>query len=52
VKTATPILSAGQNYALSADGRRFAILREGAIEIYDLPPVSVPESLPAETSKR
>jgi len=40
-KTATPVLSAGHNYALSSDGRRFAILREGAIEIYDLPPVPV-----------
>ncbi|QNI33251.1 hypothetical protein H7849_04610 [Alloacidobacterium dinghuense] len=41
VKNATPILSAGQNYALSPDGLRFAILRQGAIEVYDLPPVSV-----------
>jgi len=40
-KDASPVLSAGQNYALSRDGRRFAILREGAIEIYDLPPVAV-----------
>jgi hypothetical protein len=39
VKDASPILSAGQNFALSADGRRFAILRNGAIEVYDLPPV-------------
>jgi hypothetical protein len=38
VKTASPILSAGHNYALSEDGERFAILREGAIEVYDLPP--------------
>ena len=35
---ATPILSAGQNYALSPDGGRFAVLREKAIEVYDLPP--------------
>ena len=40
-KDASPVLSAGHNYALSADGRRFAILRGGAIEIYDLPPVPV-----------
>jgi len=40
-KDASPVLSAGHNYALSRDGRRFAILREGAIEIYDLPPVAV-----------
>jgi len=38
---ATPILSAGQNYALSPDARRFAVLRENAIEIYDLPPEPV-----------
>ena len=46
VKDASPILSGGQNYALSADGRRFAILRAGAIEVYDLPvvPVGAPAS--------
>ncbi|GGG97370.1 hypothetical protein [Silvibacterium dinghuense] len=38
VKTASPEVSAGHNYALSADGLEFAILREGAIEIYRLPP--------------
>ena len=42
VKDATPILSAGQNYALSPDGLRFAVLRGGAIEVYDLPPASAP----------
>lgn len=36
----SPILTAGQNVALSPDGSRFAVLRKGAIEIYDLPPVS------------
>lgn len=41
VKDATPALSAGQNFALSTDGRRFAILRNGAIEVYDLPPATV-----------
>ena len=51
VKTATPILSAGQNYALSDDGRRFAILREGAIEIYDLPPAET-TPLPAPKAAR
>lgn len=39
VKNASPILSGAHNFALSADGRRFAILRDGAIEVYDLPPV-------------
>ncbi len=43
VRDATPVLSAGQNVALSPDGLRFAILRHGAIEIYDLPPVESPE---------
>ncbi|AXC09629.1 hypothetical protein ACPOL_0244 [Acidisarcina polymorpha] len=37
---ATPMLSGGQNYGLSADGRRFVILRENAIEVYDLPAVT------------
>jgi len=40
VKTASPILSAGQNYALSANGQQVAILREGAIEVYRLAPVA------------
>lgn len=42
VKNANPVITAGQNAALSPDGRRFAILRNGAIEIYDLPPVQAP----------
>jgi hypothetical protein len=42
VRDATPVLTAGQNVALSGDGKRFAILRNGAVEVYDLPPVSVP----------
>jgi hypothetical protein len=43
VRDASPVLTAGQNVALSPDGRRFAVLRHGAIEIYDLPPVSTPQ---------
>lgn len=43
VENASPVLSGGRNYALSSDGRRFAILRDGAIEIYDLPPVAAGE---------
>ncbi len=34
---ATPVYDAGQNFALSADGHKFAILHDGTIEIYDLP---------------
>jgi hypothetical protein len=43
---ATPILSAGQNYALSPDSLRFAVLRENAIEIYDLPPAPAAAAAP------
>ena len=50
VENASPILSAGQNFALSADGRRLAILRNGAIEIYDLPPVIAAK--PVETAEK
>jgi hypothetical protein len=42
LREADPIVSAGQNFALSADGRRFAILRDHVIEIYDLPPAPPP----------
>jgi hypothetical protein len=42
VRDVSPILTAGQNVALSPDGMRFAVLRNGAIELYDLPPVSSP----------
>lgn len=37
VRDAVPIVSAGQNFALSANGNRFAILRNQAIEVYNLP---------------
>ena len=36
--TASPVLTAGQNFALSEDGERLAVLREGAIEIFKVPP--------------
>ena len=32
-----PIMSAGGNFALSADGSRLAVLNHGAIEVYDVP---------------
>lgn len=50
---ATPVLSAGQNYALSPQGDRFAVLRDNAIEIYNLPPTepqSAGSSRPLVTS--
>ncbi len=39
---ASPILSAGQNFALSPKGDRLAVLRNGAIEIYDVPSTPAP----------
>ncbi|MGC2300110.1 MAG: hypothetical protein WA476_14985 [Acidobacteriaceae bacterium] len=47
VRDASPVLTAGQNVALSPDGMRFAVLRKGAIEIYDLPPVEAAQPQPA-----
>jgi hypothetical protein len=35
---ASPVLTAGQNFALSDDGERLAVLHDGAIEIYKVPP--------------
>ncbi len=34
---ASPVISAGQNFALSSDGKRFAVLNNGNIEVYDVP---------------
>ncbi|MGB7136710.1 MAG: hypothetical protein WBD46_15575 [Acidobacteriaceae bacterium] len=52
VRNASPVLTAGQNVALSPDGTRFAILRQGAVEVYDLPPVSVAAPKPVPVAKR
>jgi VWFA-related protein len=41
--TASPILLQGQNYALSPDGSRFAVLRGTQIEIHDLPSMTPQE---------
>lgn len=43
---ASPVIDAGQNFALSPDGSRFAILNNGAIEVFDLPPATPPSSSP------
>lgn len=40
VVDATPILSAGQNFSLSPDGDKLAILRDGFIEVFALPPLA------------
>ena len=39
-----PIVSAGGNFALSADGNRLAVLNHGEIDIYDLPAPAPPPS--------
>ena len=50
--TASPILTAGQNFALSEDGERLAVLREGAIEIYKVPAPPAPEKVPASVAQK
>lgn len=52
VEDADPIMSEGQNFALSADGRRFAIVRGGAIEVYNLPPVEAASSAAPATKQK
>jgi hypothetical protein len=37
-----PIVSAGGNFALSADGNRLAVLNRGEVEVYDLPAPAPP----------
>ncbi len=48
VLDANPILTAGDNYALSPDGTRLAILRAGAIELYDLGSSGAPSQAAAQ----
>jgi hypothetical protein len=50
--TASPVLAAGQNFALSADGDRLAVLRDGAIEIYTVPSSQAPQVASATGGKR
>jgi hypothetical protein len=49
--TASPVLAAGQNFALSAEGDRLAVLRDGAIEIYKVPS-QAPQVASAAQGKR
>jgi hypothetical protein len=44
-----PIVSAGGNFALSADGNRLAVLNHGAVEVYDLP---APAPAPTEQAAK
>ena len=52
VLDATPVLTAGDNFALSPEGNRLAILRNGAIEIYNLPPLASPAPAPATSASK
>ena len=45
---ASPVASGGQNFALSANGAKLAVLNKGSIEIYDVP---VDEAGPAPSQK-
>ena len=52
--SASPVLDAGGNFALSPSGRRFAVLNAGAIQVYDLPPapaVPPPSTISAAPAK-
>ncbi len=40
--TASPILDGGGNIAISPSGRRLAVLNDGAIQVFDLPPADTP----------
>jgi hypothetical protein len=46
----SPVLDGGGNFALSPSGRRLAILNDGAIQVFDLPPV--PGVPPAPTAAK
>jgi hypothetical protein len=48
---ASPILTGGQNFALSDDGQRLVVLREGAIEIFDVPQPPAATAAPAAGKK-
>jgi hypothetical protein len=50
--TATPILTGGQNFALSADGDRLAVLRDGAIAIYKVPAPPAPDDPALQAAKK
>lgn len=45
---ASPILDGGGNFALSPSGKRFAVLNQGAIQVFDLP---APAPIPASSAK-
>jgi hypothetical protein len=50
--TCSPILTAGQNFALSDDGKRLAVLHDGAIEVYNVPAPPEPQKTDTELAKK
>jgi hypothetical protein len=50
--TASPVLTAGQNFALSEDGGHLAVLRQGAIEIYQVPEPPAPEKTSSQAPQK
>jgi hypothetical protein len=50
--TASPVLSGGQNFALSGDGEKLAVLHDGAIEIYQVPPPPGPEKIETQVARK
>ena len=49
---ASPVLTAGQNFALSDDGERLAVLHDGAIEIYKVPAAPPKDNPVLQASKK
>jgi hypothetical protein len=48
---ASPVLDGGGNFALSPSGRRFAVLNDGAIQVFELPPAPpMPQTQNPETT--
>jgi hypothetical protein len=48
---ASPVLDGGGNFALSPSGRRFAVLNDGSIQVFELPPAPpMPQTQNPETT--
>ena len=47
----TPVQRMGQNFSLSADGSQIAVVRDGAIEVDQLPPLSGRDKQEVKTSR-
>ncbi|HTZ56822.1 MAG TPA: hypothetical protein VMB49_01940 [Acidobacteriaceae bacterium] len=50
--TASPVLTGGQNFALSGDGEHLAVLRDGAIEVFSVPAPAPPEKAEEQVAKK